>query len=232
MKAQPNKRHIYTAAKLAAVKRTTMARTGNASNAGEADEQEGQITLSGYAMVWNTLSDDRGGYVVRLKPGSPRFYTPTVALFGHNWESVLGNTANQTLRLIADDHGLRVDMDLPATTTANDVAELVEDQYVAGMSFSMIQDDAFKAEEIEENGQTILEVTSFLCDEVSVLVDPAFVDTQIEVAADQEPAPEPSMMAKKDSGIPQEGLGADSLNYQRYKLASYTAYALGAEYPQ
>src|SRR5690554_4679076 len=92
-------------------------------------EQGKPTTLTGYALVWNALSDDRGGYRVRLKPDSAKFATPTLALFQHNFRDVIGNTENGTLRIMPDTFGVKVEIDLPDTTTGRDVAELVGKKY-------------------------------------------------------------------------------------------------------
>jgi len=47
-------------------------RTGRQNVRFKVTPREGKLPLlSGYAMCWNQLSDDRGGYKVRLKPNSP-----------------------------------------------------------------------------------------------------------------------------------------------------------------
>lgn len=137
------------------------------------------VQLAGYAMRWNSLSDDRGGFKVRLLPGSAIAATPTAALYNHNRGEVLGTTANGTLRISNDDVGVRVEIDLPDTSYARDTATLVRGGYVAGMSFYMAGEPAFRA--IREGGQDIIEVSRFVYDEVSVLGNPAFADTSIGI---------------------------------------------------
>jgi HK97 family phage prohead protease len=141
------------------------------------------ITQTGYALVWNVLSDDRGGYKVRLLPGSAKFTTPTLALYQHDFRDVIGNTENGTLRLTPDDYGVKVEIDLPDTTTGRDVAELVSKGYVRGMSFSMVS--APKGETSRENGETILNAEAFEVDEVTVTAIPSFSSTSVEI----KPAP-------------------------------------------
>lgn len=137
------------------------------------------VTLSGYAIVWNVLSDDRGGYKVRLKPGSATFAAPTLALFNHDFRQVLGTTGNGTLRLTPDEFGVRVEIDLPDTSTGRDVAELVGRKYVAGMSFAMVS--APVGATVTENGEKILDVTRFTADEVTVTPVPAFLQSNVGV---------------------------------------------------
>src|SRR5688500_18738918 len=67
--------------------------------------------LAGYAMVWGSVSSDRGGYHVRLAKGSAVAAPTVLALFHHDYRLVIGSTANATVRCIPDDYGLRVEID-------------------------------------------------------------------------------------------------------------------------
>lgn len=201
-----------------------------AADQGEAgaDADNWQETLEGYALVWGqpgdtqNLSDDRGGYKVRLAPGSAKFTTPTLALFHHNFSQIIGNTENGTLRLLPDDTGVRVEIDLPDTTVGHDVATLVGEKYVTGMSFSMIPGEF---SESEENGQKILTATNFTCDEVTVTGIASFKSTSIDVAPDDEAAAaadddddEPA----EDDGDYAKHLAAESVKLEQKRLAMYT----------
>jgi HK97 family phage prohead protease len=152
-----------------------------ASKATDGTTKQG-MTLKGYPITWNQTSSDRGGYSVRLVPGSAKFTTPALALYRHDFSQVIGNTANGTLRIMeADETGIPVEIDLPDTTTGNDVAELVAKGYISGMSFSMVNgfENSFTT---KENDTEIVNCTSFTVDEVTVCADPAFSSTTIEVA--------------------------------------------------
>lgn len=52
------------------------------------------VTLTGYAVVWNSLSQDRGGYRVRMLPNSARFVQPSLVLFNHDYRGVIGSTVS------------------------------------------------------------------------------------------------------------------------------------------
>jgi hypothetical protein len=149
-------------------------------------DDEPVVTLKGYALVWNVLSTDRyaadgSTYKVRLIPGSATFTTPCRALYEHEAPRIIGITSNGTLRLLpADDIGVPVEIDLPDTTTGRDVAELVEDEYVTGMSFTM--DKGFEASFVTvENGMKIVNATKFTVSEVTACSDAAFQDTSISL---------------------------------------------------
>jgi HK97 family phage prohead protease len=132
--------------------------------------------LVGYAIVFGVTSSDRGGYVVRFKPGSAVPADEVQALYCHDNSKIVGTTANGTLRLSPDQYGVKVEIDVPDTTTGRDVAELVINKYVRGMSFGLIDGDYT---EVSENGQTIREFSRFIYDEVTITPIPAFVQTSI-----------------------------------------------------
>src|SRR4051794_26563374 len=91
-------------------------------------------TLTGYAIVWNALSSDRGGFKVRLLPGSAKFTPNVFALWHHDFSKPLADTASATLRITPDDFGVKVEIDLPDTSAGRDAEELVETKRVRGMS--------------------------------------------------------------------------------------------------
>lgn len=60
------------------------------------------------------------------------------ALFNHNPSLVLGSTRSKTLRLEVDDVGLAFEVDLPDTSYARDLRELVARDDIRGCSFGFI----------------------------------------------------------------------------------------------
>src|SRR4051812_22717786 len=86
--------------------------------------------LVGYAAVFNSLSSDLGGFKERIKPGA--FRTSVTgsadirALVDHDASKLLGRTSSGTLRVAEDEHGLRVEIDLPDTSYAKDVRTMVQ----------------------------------------------------------------------------------------------------------
>lgn len=144
-------------------------------------------TLKAYPLVWNKLSSDRGGYAVRLVKGSAVFQTPTLALYNHHFGRLLGNTAAGTMRINPpDDYGQSVEIDLPDTSDGRDVATLIARGDIKGMSFSMMNGFEESFATVEDNGQNIVNATRYIVDEVSILVDPAFVDTTVELLDDDD----------------------------------------------
>ena len=101
---------------------------------------------SGYAAVFNKLSQNMGGFVERVAPGA---FTKTLqeqdirGLFNHEPSAVLGRNIADTLRLSEDGTGLTYELDLPDTTVGRDVAELLARGDVSGSSFGfrVIEDE-------------------------------------------------------------------------------------------
>ena len=94
----------------------------------ELREEGDTLTATGYAAVFESNSQNLGGFIERVQKGS---FTKTLqeadvrALYNHEPDMLLGRTSAGTLRLEEDDHGLRYDIDLPATQLGRDVAELL-----------------------------------------------------------------------------------------------------------
>lgn len=139
----------------------------------------GMPTLTGYAIVWNALSNDRGGWQARIAPGTVSFATPTAALFHHDYRLPLGTTENQTLRLSTDDYGVKVEIDLPPTTGGKDTAILVARRDVRGMSFNMTTDPSGPI--VVTDGKSVKTLDPFTIDEVTVTMVPAFDLSSIDI---------------------------------------------------
>jgi HK97 family phage prohead protease len=145
----------------------------------------GPGVLSGYALVWNQKSSDRGGFKVALAPNSAQFDNPTFALFNHNYDAPLARNDNNTLSLASDAYGVKATIELPNTTVGRDVAELVRSGIVKGMSFGMLLDGASFTTSTDADGDEVDLFTSFRADEVTITPVPAFTGTSVGVAGDQ-----------------------------------------------
>lgn len=103
--------------------------------------------LSGYASVFNKLSQNLGGFVERVDPGafnkSLADHVPVLARYNHDDNHLLGTTEGGTLRLEVDGTGLRYEVDLPDTSSARDVRELARrgDLRYSSFAFRTISDD-------------------------------------------------------------------------------------------
>lgn len=96
--------------------------------------------LVGYAAVFDSRSEDLGGFVEIIKPGAFRRTLiegrDVVALYDHEQRSILGRTSAGTLRLVEDGKGLRFDIDTPDTSAGRDVLVSVKRGDIRGASFA------------------------------------------------------------------------------------------------
>ncbi|MHA7292619.1 HK97 family phage prohead protease [Arthrobacter sp. HLT1-21] len=103
--------------------------------------------LSGYAAVFNKLSQNLGGFVERVDPSafnkSIADQVPVLARYNHDDNHLLGTTEGTTLRLEVDGTGLRYDVDLPDTSAGRDVKVLAQrgDLRYSSFAFRTVDDD-------------------------------------------------------------------------------------------
>lgn len=137
--------------------------------------------LVGYAARFNSPTMIGDYFEERIAPGA--FATAigrddVRALINHDDDLVLGRTKSGTLRLQEDASGLRVEIDPPDTSYANDLIVSMQRGDIDQMSFG------FRAvkQEWDETGpilkRTILEVELF---DVSPVTFPAYESTEIAV---------------------------------------------------
>lgn len=141
----------------------------------------GKVTgLEGYAARYESLSVNLGGFVEKIARGA---FTRAIkdkadvrGLFNHNPDHVLGRVSSGTLRLEARDVGLWMDVDLPDTTTARDVAALVGRGDITGQSFGFrtVRDQWDLAQPVPV--RTLLDVDIF---DVGPVTFPAYERTSV-----------------------------------------------------
>lgn len=138
-------------------------------------------TLAGHAAVFGQIAPIRGGYE-RIAAGAfdrvLESDTDVVALRDHNPAQLLGRRSAGTLRLSTDPAGLVFEVDLPDTSYARDVRELVGRGDLRGASFGFLpgQDELSHA----PDGKQLRTHTSIarLLD-VSVVALPAYDGTDV-----------------------------------------------------
>jgi uncharacterized protein len=147
------------------------------------EDENGNRTLSGYAVKWEKKSVVMGYYRKFREQFRQGAFTESLQkedqrfLWSHDTSKVLGRTKNNTLRLMEDSIGLRFELDLPKTTLGNDTFETIKRGDVDGVSFgfNMI------SEEIEEPDDDLMlrTVTKAKLLEVSAVAFPAYPDSEV-----------------------------------------------------
>lgn len=176
--------------------------------------------LTGYAMKFNVLSHDRGGYRDVFRPGV--FHNlkqpdglDVKAYRDHNEGIYLGRTSNSTLSLTTDDIGLRFSLRLPDTQDGRDTAALVKRGDLAGMSFGYLPDTySWK----KEDQGPVRQHTSGRLVEISAVQDPAFPFTQLELSAVTEPDPNVIQSLNEWLGTPRRNSAARELRLSKFSL--------------
>jgi len=104
----------------------------------KAGESDGNITICGYAAVFDMLSEPLGGWREQIAAGAFNdcLGDDVRALFNHDASAVLGRTVSKTLRIAQDSRGLKYEVDLPDTQAARDLVTSIERGDVSQSSFA------------------------------------------------------------------------------------------------
>jgi HK97 family phage prohead protease len=137
-------------------------------------------TLVGYAAVYDPLSEDLGGFRERLRKGvfdrSLSSAADVVALKNHNEDLILGRSEPGTLRMVSDEIGLRVEIDLADDTLGRDTAVNVGRRDISKMSFAFLT----VVDEWDLSGtvpiRTLVDVDLV---DVSIVTWPAYKETSV-----------------------------------------------------
>lgn len=142
-------------------------------------DDDGKVTVAGYAAVFGEVTDIAGYFDEVISPGA---FTETLrtadvlAYFDHDRGRILGRSSSGTLRLKEDAKGLSVEIDLPDTSDGRDVRALIERGDIRGMSFGFRVTKEQWDETGEKAKRTILAVD---LREVSIVSEPAYDGTSI-----------------------------------------------------
>jgi HK97 family phage prohead protease len=144
-----------------------------------AEEGDG-MTFTGYASVFNSSSEDLGGFREFVAPGafkrSLQARNEIKLLWNHDTNEPLASVRGGSLQLMEDNYGLKVTAKLPNTTRGRDVAELLRSKVIDSMSFgfNVIKDSW-------SNNGSVRTLESVRLSEVSVVTFPAYQATTAQV---------------------------------------------------
>jgi len=145
----------------------------------EVREDSDGMHLEGYAALFNSRSENLGGFTETIKPGafraSLKARNDIKLLWNHDTGAVLGSTRAGTLTLTEDERGLKVSADIANTSYGRDAAELVRRGDVTGFSFGFSMPARGGDEWNSEGTERLLK--SVRLHEVSLVAFPAYPAT-------------------------------------------------------
>lgn len=121
------------------------------------DTKNGKDVVIGHAAVFNSLSEDLGGFREKIQPGAfdDVLENDVRAYFNHDPNYLLGRTSAGTLRLSVDEQGLRYELDVPNTTAGRDLKENMRLGNITQSSFAFTIGRDGDAWERNEDGADI-----------------------------------------------------------------------------
>lgn len=146
--------------------------------------QSGEPRVSGYAVVFDRLSKDLGGFKTIIAPSAVdntlTSKADVRAFWNHDPGSILGRVSAGTLALAKDTRGLHFSLALPNTTIGRDVFESLKRGDITGCSFGCkVKADSWDTKQ-PVPVRTITDADIF---EVSLVSMPAFADTSVALAS-------------------------------------------------
>ncbi len=141
--------------------------------------EDGVKKIVGHAAVFNSLSEDLGGFREQIAPGAFAKSLKNAdvrALWNHDPNFVLGRNKAGTLQLREDKTGLAIEITPPDTQFARDLMVSMERGDVTQMSFGFrTVSDKWETKD-GEDFRTLIEVDIF---DVSPVTYPAYVQTDV-----------------------------------------------------
>lgn len=178
--------------------------------------EDGLRHIVGHAALFNTLSDDLGGFREKIDPGA---FTETIvnddvrALRNHNSDYVLGRNKSKTLMLSEDQRGLKIDVVPPDTQWARDYMTSIDRGDVNQMSFGF-ETLSDRWEMIDGNEvRTLMKVRLF---DVSPVTFPAYPDTEVALRSLEEHRKAEEVESQNDEPADDHKIG---LNIRRKRLS-------------
>lgn len=151
----------------------------------KSDSKNGAPVMRGIAAVFNSLSEDLGGFREKIAPGAFKnaIVTSDVrALYNHDPNMVLGRTKSGTLKLEETDAGLAFEVEPPDTSFARDLQVSMQRGDIDQCSFGFTVAKGGATIERSSDGilvRTINEIKELF--DVSPVTYPAYTQTSCAV---------------------------------------------------
>lgn len=149
------------------------------------DEKDKERKITGYAAVFNSMSEDLGGFKEQIQPGAfgrSLKRDDVRALFNHDPNYVLGRNKAGTLKLKEDETGLRFEITPPDTSYARDLMESVRRGDINQMSFGFnTVKDSWNNDSSGTRKETIRTLEEVRLFDVSLVTYPAYQQTSASV---------------------------------------------------
>lgn len=147
------------------------------------EKRDGKNIAVGHAAVFNSESLDLGGFTEVVAPGAfsdvLKSDPDTRALFNHDPSMVLGRSIAKTLRMVEDGSGLKVEIDMPDVTYANDLQVLMDRGDIDQMSFAFrVAQGGDEWKRTESGPRRTVKKIAELSD-VSIVTYPAYPDSRV-----------------------------------------------------
>jgi len=141
-------------------------------------DPDGKKHIEGYAIRFNELSSDLGGWAERIDPSAPNIDPDMRAFFDHDSSMVLGRISAGTLQAQVTDDGVFVRAMPPDTQWARDLLVSMERGDISQMSFGFFAtEDSWDKDADGYPIRTVLGADIF---EVSVVALPAYPTTSAQ----------------------------------------------------
>ena len=143
-------------------------------------DDKGVEIIVGHASLYDSRSENLGGFFEYIERGA---FTPDLidksdvrALINHDQNLILARTTSGTLKLEADEMGLRYEFENPQTSYAKDLAISMRRGDVTQSSFAFtVGEDEWSTDNDGNNIRTIKKINRLY--DVSPVTYPAYADT-------------------------------------------------------
>ena len=148
--------------------------------------EDGKEVVVGHASIYDSRSNNLGGFYEYIAKGA---FTDELigksdvrALINHNPDKVLARSTSGTLKLQADDKGLRYEFQIPETSYGKDLAINLKNGNISQSSFAFtLQNDEWSSDDDGNDIRTITAIDRLY--DISAVTYPAYNEAESYVVA-------------------------------------------------